>query len=86
MLNPFSLKGKLLNYLITHPILYRREMKELSREWEVEPDTATRRLREICEDFPVVQLNDEMKPYDGEEHIVAWKLKGKIKPTTVFNF
>lgn len=80
-----SLSGLLLHYLIVQKKLFRNKLGELVQEWGYEKSNAERRMRELCESYPV-------KPYDNFGNVVEdsswisyWKLTDKIKPSTIFN-
>ena len=51
MLNPFSLKGKLLNHLITEGFIIRYDVWNIAINNKMTESNAERRMRQICEDI-----------------------------------
>lgn len=84
MLNPFSLKGLLLSELIANKKITRTMVRSIAQAEHKMESNAERRMREICEEYPVYPYNIENKLCDNSAFIAYWRLVGKIKPTTVF--
>lgn len=71
-------------YLIRYKKLTRFKLKELAREWRVEPDTLTRRARELCNEFPIKRYDQDDNEVVQSEHICYWKLVKEIKRNEVW--
>jgi len=84
MLHPDSPKSKLIDYLITHKKITRRQIKEFARKWRVEPDTLTRRMRELCNDYKIVRYDDNDTPVSQSRHIAYWVLVKAPKRSEVW--
>lgn len=79
-----SLRAKLLDYIIAYQRLARTELTKLAREWGYEKSNCERRMRELCEDYPIKRYDAEGKEVKHSHWICYWKLTGKIKPKTIF--
>jgi len=80
-----SLKTKLLDYLVSNKRLYRKDLTELVKKWHYEKSNAERRMRELCEQFPVKRFDQDGKEVIQSKWICYWELKGKIPKSVIFN-
>jgi hypothetical protein len=83
-LRPDSIPSKLLSYLIRYGKLKRTTLKQLAIEWRAEPDTLTRAMRKLCEDYPIKPFDVDDEVVTGTNHIVYWKLMKEIKRDEVW--
>lgn len=77
-----SLKELLLEYLILNKKLYRQELSKLVKKWQYEKSNAERRLRELCEEYPIKRYDIDNKEVLGSSWICYWQI-GKIKKSLI---
>ena len=84
-MKPESLASRLLQYLLAHKKITRTEVRQLAKKWDYMESNAERRMRELCEDYPIRPFDVDGKPIKDSSWIACWKLVGKVRGSVVFN-